>query len=124
MPVKLLEHQTKSQFRSVGVECPMGRLAHTPQEAAQAATELGPVVIKAQVPIGGRGKAGGVKLARTPEEAHAAAAQILGMDIRGYTVPTVLCEEALDIARELYCGVALDRDRRCLVVMLSFAGGM
>jgi len=122
--VKLLEHEAKSQFREVGVECPMGRLAHTPQEAAKAAAELGPVVVKAQVPIGGRGKAGGVKLARTPEEAHAAAAQILGMDIRGFTVPTVLCEEALDIARELYCGVALDRDRRCLVVMLSFAGGM
>ena len=122
--MKLLEHQAKSQFRSVGVECPLGRLAHTPQEAAQAAAELGSVVVKAQVPIGGRGKAGGVKLARTPEEAHSAAAQILGMDIRGFTVPTVLCEEALDIARELYCGVALDRDRRCLVVMLSFAGGM
>ncbi|MHB1526329.1 MAG: ADP-forming succinate--CoA ligase subunit beta [Candidatus Dormibacteria bacterium] len=122
--MKLLEHQAKSQFRSVGVECPMGRVAHTPEEAARAAAELGAVVIKAQVPIGGRGKAGGVKLARTPEEARAAAAQILGMDIRGFTVPTVLCEQALDIARELYCGVALDRDRRSLVVMLSFAGGM
>jgi succinyl-CoA synthetase beta subunit len=122
--VKLLEHQAKAQFRSVGVECPMGRLASSPGGAAKVAEELGPVVVKAQVPIGGRGKLGGVKLARTPEEARAAASQILGMDIRGYTVPTVLCEEALDIARELYCGVALDRDRRSLVVMLSLAGGM
>lgn len=102
----------------------MGRLASTPGAAAKVAEELGPVVVKAQVPIGGRGKLGGVKLARTPAEAREAASQILGMDIRGYTVPSVLCEEALDIARELYCGVALDRDRRCLVVMLSLAGGM
>jgi succinyl-CoA synthetase beta subunit len=122
--VKLLEHQAKAQFRQVGIECPMGRLAHSPDQAAQAARELGRIVIKAQVPIGGRGKAGGVKLAADEEEARRAAEQILGMDIRGFTVPAVLCEEALDIARELYLGVALDRDRRSLVVMLSFAGGM
>ncbi len=122
--MKLLEHQAKSQFRQVGIECPMGRLAHTPAEAAAAARELGRVVVKAQVPIGGRGKAGGVKLAGTEQEARSAAEQILGMEIRGFRVPAVLCEEALDIARELYLGVALDRDRRSLVVMLSFAGGM
>ncbi|MHB8393285.1 MAG: ADP-forming succinate--CoA ligase subunit beta [Candidatus Dormibacteria bacterium] len=122
--MKLLEHQAKAQFRQVGIECPMGRIAHTPEQAAQAARELGRVVVKAQVPIGGRGKAGGVKLAGSEEEARRAAEQILGMDIKGFTVPTVLCEEALEIARELYLGVALDRDRRSLVVMLSFAGGM
>ncbi len=122
--MKLLEHQAKAQFRQAGIECPMGRLAHTPAEAAEAAREFGRVVVKAQVPIGGRGKAGGVKLAGDEEEARRAAEQILGMDIRGFTVPAVLCEEALDIARELYLGVALDRDRRSLVVMLSFAGGM
>ncbi len=122
--MKLLEHQAKAQFRQVGIDCPMGRVAHTPEQAAHVARELGRVVIKAQVPIGGRGKAGGVKLAGSEEEARRAAEQILGMDIKGYTVPAVLCEEALEIARELYLGVALDRDRRSLVVMLSFAGGM
>jgi len=124
VPVKLLEHQAKSQFRQVGISCPMGRVAHSADEAASAAREFGRVVVKAQVPIGGRGKAGGVKLASGEQEARQAAAQILGMEIRGFTVPAVLCEEALDIAQELYLGVALDRDRRSLVVMLSFAGGM
>lgn len=122
--MKLLEHQAKSQFRQVGISCPMGRVAHSADEAASAAREFGRVVVKAQVPIGGRGKAGGVKLASGEQEARQAAAQILGMEIRGFTVPAVLCEEALDIAQELYLGVALDRDRRSLVVMLSFAGGM
>jgi succinyl-CoA synthetase beta subunit len=102
----------------------MGRVAHSPEEAASAAREFGRVVVKAQVPIGGRGKAGGVKLAAGEQEARQAAAQILGMEIRGFTVPAVLCEEALEISQELYLGVALDRDRRSLVVMLSFAGGM
>ena len=122
--MKLLEHQAKAQFRSEGIECPMGRVARTPGEAESAARELGGVVVKAQVPIGGRGKAGGVKVARTPEEAHAAASQILQMEIRGYRVPAVLLEELLDIGQELYLGVTLDRDRRRLAVLLSFAGGM
>ncbi len=122
--MKLLEHQAKAQFRSEGIECPMGRVARTPGEAESAARELGEVVVKAQVPIGGRGKAGGVKVARTPEEARAAASQILQMEIRGYRVPAVLLEELLDIGQELYLGVTLDRDRRRLAVLLSFAGGM
>lgn len=122
--MKLLEHQAKGQLRRVGIECPTGRVARSPQEAEQAARELGTVVIKAQVPIGGRGKAGGVKIARTPAEAHAAAAQILGMEIHGYSVPAVLCEEELDIAKEIYLAVTVDRDRRAMVVILSFAGGM
>ena len=122
--MKLLEHQAKAQFRNEGIECPMGRVARTPGEAESAARELGEVVVKAQVPIGGRGKAGGVKVARTPEEARAAASQILQMEIRGYRVPAVLLEELLDIGQELYLGVTLDRDRRRLAVLLSFAGGM
>ncbi len=122
--MKLLEHQAKERLRSVGIECPTGRVARSPQGAQKAAQELGPVVIKAQVPIGGRGKAGGVRLANTPEEAHDIAAAILGMEIHGYSVPSVLCEEALDIAKEIYLGVTVDRDRRSLVVILSFAGGM
>lgn len=122
--MKLLEHQAKERLRRAGIECPTGRVARSPQEAEQAARELGATVIKAQVPIGGRGKAGGVKLARTPAEAHQAAAAILGMEIHGYTVPSVLCEEALEIAKEIYLGVTVDRDRRCMVVILSFAGGI
>ncbi len=122
--MKLLEHEAKDQLRSAGIECPLGRLAHSPGQAEAAAKELGAIVVKAQVPIGGRGKAGGVKLARSPEEARRAAEQILGMDIRGYPVHSVLCEEALPIAAEVYLGVALDRDRRALAVMLSMAGGM
>jgi succinyl-CoA synthetase beta subunit len=122
--VKLLEHQAKEQLRGAGIECPTGRVARSAQDAQRAAEELGPVVIKAQVPIGGRGKAGGVKLARTPAEAHDAAAAILGMEIHGYSVPSVLVEEALQIAKEIYLGVTVDRDRRSQVVILSFAGGM
>lgn len=122
--MKLLEHQAKEQLRRVGIECPTGRVARSPQDAQRAAQELGRVVIKAQVPIGGRGKAGGVKLAQAPAEAHDAAAAILGMEIHGYSVPSVLVEEALDIAREFYLGVTVDRDRRSQVVILSFAGGM
>lgn len=122
--MKLLEHQAKEQLRRAGIECPTGRVAHSPQQAEEAARELGTVVVKAQVPIGGRGKAGGVKLARTPGEAHEAAAEILGMEIHGYSVPSVLCEEELQIAREIYLGVTVDRDQRSMVVILSFAGGM
>jgi succinyl-CoA synthetase beta subunit len=122
--VKLLEHQAKERLRSIGIECPTGRVARSPEEAAAVARELGRVVIKAQVPIGGRGKAGGVKLVQTPEEAAEAARQILGMEIHGYSVPSVLCEEVLEIVKEIYLGVSVDRDRRCLVVILSFAGGM
>ncbi|MGA9776315.1 MAG: ADP-forming succinate--CoA ligase subunit beta [Candidatus Dormiibacterota bacterium] len=122
--MKLLEHQAKAQFRRAGIECPMGRVARSPEEAERACSELGPVVVKVQVPIGGRGKAGGVKVARSPEEARAVARELLAMEIRGYSVPAVLCEELLEIGQELYLGVTLDRDRRKLVVMLSFAGGM
>lgn len=122
--MKLLEHQAKDQLRGAGIECPTGRVARSPQDAQRAAEELGRVVIKAQVPIGGRGKAGGVKLAQTPAEAHDAAAAILGMEIHGYSVPSVLVEEALEIAKEIYLGVTVDRDRRSQVVILSFAGGM
>jgi len=124
VPLKLLEHQAKERLRSAGIACPTGRVARTPPEAEQVAQELGPVVIKAQVPIGGRGKAGGVKLAQTPAEARDAAAAILAMEIHGYRVTSVLCEQALQIAKEIYLGVTVDRDRRSMVVILSFAGGM
>jgi len=122
--VKLLEYQAKRQFARVGIRVPAGRLARTPEEAADAARELGRVAVKAQVPIGGRGKAGGIAVVDTPEEAHREAARILAMDIRGYPVRSVWCEAGLEIAHELYLGVTLDRDRRRLVLILSASGGM
>jgi succinyl-CoA synthetase beta subunit len=122
--MKLLEYQAKEVLAGLGVPIPPGRVARTPEEAAQACAELGPVAVKAQVPVGGRGKAGGIKLAQTPEEARAAAEQIIGMDIKGFKVPLVYCEVALDIGRELYLGFTVDRDARSNILMLSGQGGM
>jgi succinyl-CoA synthetase beta subunit len=122
--MKLLEYQAKQRFAAAGIAVPQGRLARTPEEAAAAARELGRVAIKAQVPIGGRGKAGGIAVVDTPEEAHREAARILAMDIRGYPVRSVWCETGLSIAAELYLGITLDRDRRRLVIIFSAAGGM
>jgi len=122
--MKLLEYQAKEVLASLGIPIPPGRVARTPDEAAAACGELGPVAVKAQVPVGGRGKAGGIKLARTPDEARAAAEQIIGMDIKGYRVPLVYCEGALDIEREIYLGFTVDRDARANILMLSAKGGM
>jgi succinyl-CoA synthetase beta subunit len=122
--MKLLEYQAKAQFAAAGIPIREGRVARTVDEVVAAAEALGPVAVKAQVPIGGRGKAGGIKVARTPADARAAGDAILGMDIRGYTVHEVWCEQAADVEREIYLGVTLDRDARRLVVILSAAGGM
>src|SRR5580704_2399717 len=122
--MKLLEYQAKQRFAGAGIAVPPGRLARTPEEAAAAARELGRVAVKAQVPIGGRGKAGGIAVVDTPEEAQREAARILAMDIRGYPVRSVWCETGLSIEAELYLGITLDRDRRRLVVIFSAAGGM
>ena len=122
--MKLLEYQAKEVLASLGVAIPPGIVARTPEEAANAYEELGPVAVKAQVPVGGRGKAGGIKLARSAAEARAAAEQIIGMDIKGFKVPLVYCEAALDIAREVYLGFTVDRDARANVLILSAKGGM
>jgi succinyl-CoA synthetase beta subunit len=122
--VKFLEYQVKERFKTAGIPVPEGRLARTPDEATRAAGALGPIAIKAQVPVGGRGKAGGIKLARTPAEARAMAQDVLGMTIKGYQVQEVWCETLVEIARELYLGLTLDRDRRLLVLILSAQGGM
>jgi succinyl-CoA synthetase beta subunit len=122
--MKLLEYQAKEVLSSLGIPIPKGRVARTPDEAFSAAQELGPVAVKAQVPVGGRGKAGGVKLAQTPEAARAAAEQIIGMDIKGFRVRLVYCETALDIGQEVYLGFTVDRDNRSNVLMLSAQGGM
>ena len=107
--MKFLEYQVKERFRAAGVPVPDGRLARSPDEAALAAGALGPIAVKAQVPVGGRGKAGGIKLAKTAADAKRVAGEILGMTIKGYTVKEVLCETAQEITRELYLGLTLDR---------------
>jgi succinyl-CoA synthetase beta subunit len=122
--LKLLEYQAKEVLSSLGIAIPPGIVARTPDEAAAACSRLGPVAVKAQVPVGGRGKAGGIKLAETPDEARRAAEQILGMDIKGFRVSLVYCEAALEIAREIYLGFTVDRDARANILMLSAKGGM
>jgi len=123
--VKLHEYQSKFRFAEFGIPIPRGKIATTPEEAFQIAKEIGgPTVVKAQVLVGGRGKAGGVKLARTPEEAEQHAASILGMNIKGLTVKKVLIDPAADIRTEIYLGVTTDRTERRTVVMASSEGGM
>ena len=121
----LLEYQGKQLFRDHGVPTPDGQPAQTAQEALEAAEDLGyPVVIKAQVLIGGRGKAGGIKVANDREEAREHAEAILGMDIRGFTVRELYVEKASDISEEYYAAVVLDRGAKKPMVMLSRMGGM
>jgi succinyl-CoA synthetase beta subunit len=123
--VKLHEYQAKQVLARAGIPIPDGRLATSPDEAEAAARAIGaPVAVKAQVQVGGRGKAGGIKVARTPAEARDAAKAILGMDIKGLRVEKVYVERAADVDRELYLGITLDRDHRRPVVMLSTVGGM
>jgi succinyl-CoA synthetase beta subunit len=122
--VKFLEYQVKERFKSAGIPVPDGRLARTPDEAVLAAGALGAIAVKAQVPVGGRGKAGGIKLAKTPMEAKRTASEILGMTIKGFKVREVWCEVAQEITRELYLGLTLDRDARKPVLILSAQGGM
>src|SRR5918997_777828 len=121
----LLEYQGKQLFRKHGVPTPEGRPAASVEEAVEAAEQLGyPVVVKAQVLIGGRGKAGGIKLAGDRAEAEEHAKAILGMDIRGFTVHEVWVEEASDIAAEYYASIVFDRAAKKPLVMLSTQGGM
>ena len=122
--MKLHEYQAKALLDRAGIPVPPGRVAATPDEAEAAARGIAPVAVKAQVHVGGRGKAGGIKLARTPEEARDAARAILGMDIKGLRVEKVYVERAAQVESELYLGITIDRDRRRPVVMLSTVGGV
>jgi succinyl-CoA synthetase beta subunit len=123
--VDLLEYQGKQLFAKHGVPVPEGRPAATVEEAVEAAEELGyPVVVKAQVLIGGRGKAGGIKLAQDRAEVEQHAGAILGMDIRGFTVHELYVERASDIAEEYYAAILLDRTAKQPMAMLSRMGGM
>ena len=123
--MKIHEYQAKDILARYGVPIYPGRVAHTPEEAEAIARELGgPVVIKAQVYVGGRGKAGGIQFGNTPEEARASAAKVLGMDIKGLTVEKVLVESKIDIQEEYYIGIVLDRKSQAPVVMVSKEGGI
>lgn len=121
----LHEYQAKELLRTAGVPIPPGRIARTPDEAEAIAAEYGvPVMVKAQVHAGGRGKAGGVKYCKTPADARDKAQAILGMDIKGLTVEKVLVTEAADIASEAYVGIIVDRATKKAVFMVSAAGGI
>jgi succinyl-CoA synthetase beta subunit len=123
--VDLYEYQAKDLFAAHGVPVLPGRTVETPDDAAAVAAELGTaVVVKAQVKTGGRGKAGGVKLASTPDEAREKAQDILGLDIKGHIVHRVLVTEASDIAEEYYFSFLLDRSNRTFLAMASAEGGM
>ena len=123
--MKVHEYDARAIFQRHGLPVPESRLASSADEAAQAAAAFaGPVVVKAQVLAGGRGKAGGVKLANSPEEAGAVAVHILGLEIGGEQVRRVLIAPAVAIARELYLGVVIDRSAQSLVLMASAEGGI
>jgi succinyl-CoA synthetase beta subunit len=123
--MKLHEYQSKQIFAKYGVPIPKGRVAATASEAKAIAEELGSrVVIKSQVLVGGRGKAGGIRLAKSPEEAEEMAAKILSMEIKGLPVRKVLVDEAASIENEIYLGITNDRGARKPVMMASSAGGV
>jgi succinyl-CoA synthetase beta subunit len=123
--VNIHEYQAKDILRALGIPIPPGQVAHTADEAEKIARSIGgPVVVKAQVHAGGRGKAGGVKLAKTAGEAREKASGILGMQIKGLTVEKVLVTAAADIASEAYVGIILDRATKKPVYMVSAAGGI
>ena len=121
----LYEYQGKELFRRFGIPVSEGRLAETPEEALAAADELGgPVVVKAQVLTGGRGKAGGVKLAEDPADAEQKARDIIGLDIRGHVVGKVWIEKASDIAKEYYLSITFDRGAKKALYMFTTEGGV
>jgi len=123
--MNLHEYQAKDIFRQFGITTPAGEVVTTPAAAEAAARKFGgPVMVKAQVHVGGRGKAGGVKFCKTPAEAQEKASKILGMQIKGLTVQKVLIAPAADIATEAYVGIIVDRARKKPVFMVSAAGGI
>jgi succinyl-CoA synthetase beta subunit len=123
--MKLHEYQAKQVFADAGIPTPAAELAESVDEALAAAEEIGyPVAVKAQVQVGGRGKAGGIKLAEDEDEAREAAEDILGMDLKGFHVDRVLVEEAVDFTNELYVGVTMDRGEGEPVAMVSTRGGV
>ncbi|MBX6377230.1 MAG: ADP-forming succinate--CoA ligase subunit beta [Clostridia bacterium] len=122
--MKCYEYMAKSILREHGIPVPPGRVADDPDDAARIAADLGPVAVKAQVLVGGRGKAGGIRLADTPQEARDAASAILGMNLKGYIVEKVYVEGKLAVDRELYVGVTVDAAARKPLLIASASGGV
>jgi succinyl-CoA synthetase beta subunit len=123
--MKLHEYQSKQIFMRYQIPVPRGRIASSAQEARQIASELASrVVIKAQVLVSGRGKAGGIRLAKSPKEAEDIATLILGMDLGGYRVRKILVDEAINITKEIYLGISIDRAAYKPVILASSAGGV
>ena len=122
--MKLLEYQAKKVFRDYGIPTPRGALVDSVLTAREAAIGLGAVAIKAQLTVGGRGKAGGIQFADTPDDAETVAGRLLGIEIREVTIKQLLVEEKLDIVDELYLGVVVDRRIKSYVVLASREGGI
>jgi succinyl-CoA synthetase beta subunit len=123
--MKIHEYQAKEIFLKYGIPVPLGEMATTPEQVKEIAQKIGkPVMIKSQVHVGGRGKAGGIKSAENPEEAFEKAKNILGMDIKGLKVKKVLVTESKNIASEAYIGIIVDRRTKKPVIMVSSAGGI
>ncbi len=123
--MKIHEYQAKEIFLKYGIPVPPGEMATTPEQAKEIAQKIGkPVMIKSQVHVGGRGKAGGIKSAENPDEAYEKAKNILGMDIKGLKVKKILVTESKNIASEAYIGVIVDRRTKMPVIMVSPAGGI
>lgn len=122
--MKLYEYLAKERLARYGIPTPGGRVAQTPAEARRIAEEIGPCAVKAQVLVGGRGKAGGIKLAETPDEAEARAREILGMNLKGHVVERVLVEPKLSIDQELYLSIAIDTTAKRPLIMASASGGV
>jgi succinyl-CoA synthetase beta subunit len=123
--LKLLEYEAKEYFKKFGIPTPAGRMVTTPEAAKKYTMELGrSVVIKVQLPVGGRGKAGGVKFADTPDEAYKATDELLDMTIKDLKVEKLYVEEKVAILREIYLGVTVDRNNKKFVILASSEGGM
>jgi len=123
--MKIHEYQAKEIFARFQIPIPKGEVTSSPDEARQIAVRYQrPVMVKAQVHVGGRGKAGGIKYCKEPDEAYFAAEEVLGMDIKGLTVKKILVTDAVEIVNEAYVGVVLDRNSKKAVIMVSPAGGI
>ncbi len=123
--MRLYEYEGKEIFKKFGIPIPKGRLVRIWEEARQAATEIGEeAVVKSQILAGGRGKAGGIKIAKTPEDAEKIAREILGMELEGYRVNSLLIEEKLDITNEMYMGVTVDDENGVPTAIVSTEGGV
>lgn len=123
--MRIQEYEAKEIFKQFGIPVPAGKVAKTDLEARDISEELGlPIVIKAQVLVGGRGKAGGIKIAECTKEVEHGTCEILSKNIKGYQASEVLIEKRLDIKQEFYCGITIDRTKGCPVIMLSSEGGV